>query len=112
MVKNRLDEDIDVSKSRFVVKKNAVHIKLHKTKGEESYSSYKTWMNLESKKSKEQEAKAKDDPTAGIMDMMKDMYDDGDDNMKKAIGEAMLKSREQQASGKSGLDDPMGMAGM
>lgn len=27
------------------------------------------------------------------MDMMKDMYDDGDDNMKKIIGEAMYKAR-------------------
>lgn len=40
--------------------------------------------DLESKKSKEQEAKTKDDPTAGIMDLMKDMYDSGDENMKKA----------------------------
>lgn len=39
------------------------------------------------------------------MDMMKDMYDSGDDSMKKAIGEAMEKSR----GGRSGLDDPMGM---
>jgi len=104
MLKNRLDEDIDVKKSKFVVKKNAVHIKLHKTKGDESYASYKTWMNLETKKSKEQEAKSKDDPTAGIMDLMKDMYDDGDDNMKKAIGEAMLKSKENRGSG-HGMDD-------
>ena len=27
------------------------------------------------------------------MDMMKDMYDSGDDQMKKVIGEAMIKSR-------------------
>jgi hypothetical protein len=27
------------------------------------------------------------------MDMMKNMYDEGDSNMKKVIGEAMLKSR-------------------
>ena len=35
------------------------------------------------------------------MDMMKDMYDSGDDNMRKAIGEAMIKSREKEATGKS-----------
>merc|ERR1711865_178365 len=99
MLKNRLDEDINVEKSKIVVKKNAVHIKLHKTKGDESYASYKTWLNLESKKSKEQEKASKDDPTAGIMDMMKDMYDDGDDDMKKAIGEAMLKSKERPGMG-------------
>ena len=29
----------------------------------------------------------------GIMDMMKNMYDEGDENMKKIIGEAMMKSR-------------------
>ena len=29
----------------------------------------------------------------GIMDMMKEMYDDGDEQTKKVIGEAMLKSR-------------------
>lgn len=29
------------------------------------------------------------------MDMMKQMYDDGDDQMKKTIGEAMLKSRQE-----------------
>jgi hypothetical protein len=27
------------------------------------------------------------------MDMMKNLYDEGDDGMKKVIGEAMLKSR-------------------
>ena len=35
------------------------------------------------------------------MDMMKDLYDNGDDNMKKALGEAMLKSRQTQAAGRS-----------
>ena len=42
------------------------------------------------------------DPMGGIMDMMKDMYDSGDDNMKKAIGEAMVKSRQNDGKG---LDD-------
>ena len=31
------------------------------------------------------------------MDLMKDMYDSGDDQMKKTIGEAMLKSRQGQS---------------
>jgi hypothetical protein len=44
----------------------------------------------------------------GIMDMMKDMYEDGDENMRKVIGEAMLKSqRGEKAAPPSmdGLDD-------
>jgi hypothetical protein len=34
------------------------------------------------------------------------MYDTGDDDMKKAIGEAMLKSKQKQEN--PGLDDDMG----
>ena len=30
------------------------------------------------------------------------VYDDGDDQMKKTLGEAMLKSQQQQMSGKPG----------
>ena len=48
----------------------------------------------------------------GIMDMMKDMYDSGDDNMKKVVGEAMLKANNKDKSDPA-LDDPMsGMGGM
>jgi len=32
------------------------------------------------------------------MDMMKDMYEDGDENMKKIIGEAMLKAQRGEKS--------------
>ena len=32
-------------------------------------------------------------PGPGLMDMMKDMYDSGDDKMKKMIGETMTKQR-------------------
>jgi calcyclin binding protein len=41
-------------------------------KGEYSYES---WQQLTAKKSREETAAKKKDPTAGIMDMMKDMYD-------------------------------------
>ena len=46
---------------------------------------------------------AQDDPTAGIMDLMKDMYDSGDDQMKKTIGEAMMKSQQERMSGSTSL---------
>ena len=39
------------------------------------------------------------DPAAGIMDLMRDLYEEGDDNMRKTIGEAMLKSRQERAAG-------------
>jgi len=39
------------------------------------------------------------DPSSSIMKMMKQMYDDGDDEMKRTIAKAWTESREKQASG-------------
>jgi len=91
LVKDNLDKDIIPDKSKYIIKNNKIVLKLQKVKGEYSYD---TWSSLISKKKKsEKEEEKKKDPMGGIMDMMKDMYDDGDENMKKIIGEAMLKSR-------------------
>jgi calcyclin binding protein len=91
LVKDNLEKDIVPADSKIIVKRDKVVIKLKKVKGEYSYEH---WGNLTSKKGKEETAaKKKADPMGGIMDMMKDMYNDGDDNMKKIIGEAMLKSQ-------------------
>lgn len=98
LLKSNLEHDIVPDDSKAIVKKNRVVIKLKKVKGDYSYDS---WQNLTSKKDKAAKQKSKADPTAGIMDMMKDMYDSGDDNMKKIIGEAMMKSREGKTT------DPM-----
>jgi len=107
LVKDNLDKDIVPEKSKLLIKKNKLIIKLAKVKSE--YGSYDSWTDLTSKKSKESKAKSKSDPSASIMDMMKEMYDSGDDNMKKMIGETMLKQRE----GKLGGDKPgMGMDDM
>ena len=46
------------------------------------------------------------DPQAGIMNMMKKMYEEGDDKMKRTIAEAWSKSQDK----KGGADDPL--AGM
>ena len=37
--------------------------------------------------------------------MMKDMYEDGDENMKKIIGEAMLKSHRGEKSEPPSMDN-------
>lgn len=39
--------------------------------------------------------------------MMKNMYEDGDENMKKIIGEAMLKSQRGEKPSAPDLDDRM-----
>jgi calcyclin binding protein len=41
------------------------------------------------------------------MDMMKNMYEDGDENMKKIIGEAMLKSQRGEKPSAPHPDDIM-----
>lgn len=37
-----------------------------------------------------------DDPSAGLMDMMRQMYEDGDDDMKRTIAKAWTESRDKQ----------------
>ena len=102
LLNDNLEHDIETDKSKFIVKPNKIIIKLGKVKGEYSYDH---WSQLTAKKKKVKSG-AKEDPAAGIMDMMKDMYEGGDDNMKKMIGETMYKQR-------TGQLDPMGgMGGM
>lgn len=40
-----------------------------------------------------------EDPGKGLMDLMKNMYENGDDEMKRTIAKAWTESREQQAKG-------------
>lgn len=120
LIKNNLEKEIDVNpkKSRIVIKANKIIIKLGKVKGE--YGSYDNWTDLTSKKGKDSKMKgggggsassSKSDPSASIMNMMKEMYDSGDDNMKKMIGETMLKQREGKLGDGPGAGD-MDMGGM
>lgn len=37
-----------------------------------------------------------DDPSAGLMDMMKQMYEDGNDDLKRVIAKAWTESRAKQ----------------
>jgi len=103
LVKDTLEHDIDPEESKMKIKANKIIIKLQKVKSE--YGSYDSWNELTSKKSKTEAKKKKENPAASIMDMMKDMYDGGDDNMKKMIGETMMKQREGKLG--NGLDQGM-----
>ena len=94
-VQDNLDKDIIPADSKFIVKSNKIILKLRKKKGDYSYE---TWQQLVCKKKRDPNAekKSKENPQDSIMDMMKGLYDEGDDNMKKVIGEAMMKSRSGQ----------------
>jgi calcyclin binding protein len=98
LVKDNLEKDIDPAKSKIIVKADKVLVKLQKIKQE--YGSYDYWQQLTAKKNR----KEKDDPNKSIMNLMKDMYDEGDDQMKKMIGETMMK----QQRGDLSKDDEFG----
>eukprot|EP00941_MAST-03F_sp_MAST-3F-sp1_P005913 g5913.t1 len=91
LCKDNLSKEIDTSASSFRVKNDRVQIYLIKKRGEFGYDQ---WTELVEKDSISKSMKDSDDPTAGLNNLMKRMYEDGDDNMRKVIGEAMLKSRQ------------------
>jgi calcyclin binding protein len=101
--KDNLEHDIVPEKSKYIVKADKVVIKLQKVKGE--YGSYDYWSKLTDPKRKSKEKK---DPAASITDLMKEMYENGDDQMRKMIGETMLKQRNgelNKGAGGMGLGD-------
>lgn len=102
LLKDNLEHDIDHEKSKYIIKANKVIVKLAKKKQE--YGGYEHWTQLTAKKTKKPPGN-KEDPSASIMEMMKDLYDSGDDKMKKMIGETM----EKQRRGELGKDSPSGM---
>lgn len=99
--KDHLEKDIVVEKSKFLIKADKILVKLAKVKSD--YGSYDYWSQLTDNK-RGKASKKVDNPASGIMDMMKDMYDKGDDKMKKMIGETMMKQRSGEDLS-SGFDD-------
>ncbi|GMH53011.1 hypothetical protein TrRE_jg10016 [Triparma retinervis] len=87
--RDNLAHSIDPLKSKYLVKQSKIIVKLAKCKGEFSYDH---WESLCAKPGSKK-GKKKEDPQASIMSMMKDMYDGGDEDMKRMIGESMLKSQ-------------------
>lgn len=103
---NNLENEIIAEKSKYVVKSDKIVIKLAKVKGE--YGSYDNWNQLSAKKGKKEKKLQKENPSGAIMDLMKDMYDSGDDQMKKMIGETMLKQREGTLDSKMDMGTGLG----
>jgi calcyclin binding protein len=71
-----------------------------------------TWTKLKKtksgiKKPKPGETKKSDDPSAGLMDMMKKMYDEGDDEMKRTMQKAWWEAQNKKDKDKDkvGFDD-------
>jgi len=113
--RDNLEHSIVPDNSKYVVKADKLIVKLAKKKGE--YGSFDYWTKLTDPKKSEKSGggKKKDDssdPSASIMNMMKDLYDSGDDKMKKMIGETMLKQRNGELNKPPGMmdkDDDFGL---
>jgi len=88
-------EEIDADTSYWKVKTDNIVIFLAKKKVGTKWSH----MTAYEKKAKEPRIPKMDqsnDPSAGLMDMMRQMYEDGDDDMKRTIAKAWTESREKQ----------------
>lgn len=91
----KLNKAIEPEKCKLVVKPTRVIITLFK-------ASKGNWLDLHFKEDKLKPNLDKErDPMAGIMDLMKNMYEDGDEDMKRTIAKAWTDAR----SGKA--DDPL-----
>ena len=76
----------------MVIGKNRLTLRLRKA------HSYDMFTNLVGKKPRASAKAAGADPAASVLDLMKDMYADGDDNTKRVIAEAFAKSREPRGA--------------
>jgi calcyclin binding protein len=91
LYKDGLEKDIDADKCKIIVKADKILVKLAKRKTD--YGGFDYWTKLTDTKKSKKEADTSKDPQQSIMQLMKQMYDEGDDSMKKMIGETMLKQR-------------------
>ncbi|XP_008792997.2 calcyclin-binding protein-like [Phoenix dactylifera] len=83
----KLNKEIIPEKCKVVVKPTKVIVTLSK-------ASKGNWLDLHFKEDKLKPSLDKDkDPMAGIMDLMKNMYEEGDDEMKRTIAKAWSDSR-------------------
>ena len=85
----KLHSKIKAEKSNIKIKQNYIFVNLAK-------DGMGVWTELTFSKKFDPLKKLdkKEDPQEGLMNMMKRMYEEGDDNMKRTIGEAWTKARE------------------
>jgi calcyclin binding protein len=97
-----LNDLIDPAASKFKVKSNSVTIDLVKKKS-------KHWSDIKQTKSltkaadeigKKKKGEDEENPNAGLMSMMKELYETGDENMKRTIAESWQKASENKMMGK------------
>lgn len=86
-----LSHDLDIDNCSHKIKADMVLVFLRKKKAGQKWESLK-----EKVSTKKAVAEKSDDPSAGLIDMMRDLYNDGDDATKAMIGKAWTESREKK----------------
>lgn len=94
---NNLCAEINAEKSNYKVKTNMIVVSLLKKVAKDwSHVTLVEKMIKEAKAPSVPDLDADSDPGAGLMNLMKKMYQDGDDEIKKTIAKAWTESQEKQ----------------
>ncbi|XP_066222126.1 calcyclin-binding protein [Saccopteryx leptura] len=100
MIVNNLLKPISVEGSSKKVKTDTVII-LCRKKTENTRWEYLTQVEKECKEKEKPSYDTETDPSEGLMNVLKKIYEDGDDDMKRTINKAWVESREKQAKGET-----------
>ncbi|KAJ8789189.1 hypothetical protein J1605_004930 [Eschrichtius robustus] len=98
MIVNNLLKPISVEGSSKKIKTDTVLI-LCRKKAENTRWDYLTQVEKECKEKEKPSYDTETDPSEGLMNVLKKIYEDGDDDMKRTINKAWVESREKQAKG-------------
>ncbi|XP_055964556.1 calcyclin-binding protein [Sorex fumeus] len=98
MIVNNLLKPISVEGSSKKVKTDTVLI-LCRKKAENTRWEYLTQVEKDCKEKEKPSYDTETDPSEGLMNVLKKIYEDGDDDMKRTINKAWVESREKQAKG-------------
>lgn len=98
MIVNNLLKPISVEGSSKKVKTDTVLI-LCRKKAENTRWDYLTQVEKDCKEKEKPSYDTETDPSEGLMNVLKKIYEDGDDDMKRTINKAWVESREKQAKG-------------
>ncbi|EGI62763.1 PREDICTED: calcyclin-binding protein [Acromyrmex echinatior] len=99
---NNLCAEIDIEKSNFKVKTDMIVVSLAKKIAKEWSHVTLVEKRIKDAKSPSMPELGEDtDPSASLMNLMKKMYQDGDDETKKTIAKAWTESQEKQRNGAS-----------
>lgn len=97
----KLHGDLDPSKSRFTItsKRLTLHLKKAVPKDWSSLKDVVTNFKKANDEDKEEFGSDGSDPQDGLMKLMKKMYDEGDDEMKRTIAKTWYESQNKKSSG-------------